>query len=173
VSISAERTELNLCVNGTEVTLEVEARRHLADVLRDDLGLRGTHLGCEHGVCGACTILLDDEPVRSCLLLAVQAGGRDVTTVEGLADGDRLHPLQEAFRDHHALQCGFCTPGFLLTADYLIRTQPELQRDEDVRAALAGNLCRCTGYHNIIDAVKDAAQRMRRRTDETEAGHGA
>jgi aerobic carbon-monoxide dehydrogenase small subunit len=173
VSISAERTKLDLRVNGTEVALEVEPRRHLADVLRDDLGLRGTHLGCEHGVCGACTILLDDEPVRSCLLLAVQADGRDVTTVEGLADGDRLHPLQEAFRDHHALQCGFCTPGFLLTAHYLIRTQPELQADEDIRAALAGNLCRCTGYHNIVDAVKDAAQRMRQRTNEPEAGHGA
>ncbi|MBV9918154.1 MAG: (2Fe-2S)-binding protein [Solirubrobacterales bacterium] len=173
MSIDTERTRLALRVNGRETTLEVEPRRHLADVLRDDLGLRGTHLGCEHGVCGACTILLDDEPVRSCLLLAVQADGHDVTTVEALADGDRLHPLQEAFRDHHALQCGFCTPGFLLTADYLIRTQPELEDEEDIRAALAGNLCRCTGYHNIVDAVQDAAARMRNHDGHLEAGDGA
>ena len=154
-------SSVNLRVNSRDLNLDVEPRRHLADVLRDDLGLRGTHLGCEHGVCGACTILLDGEPVRSCLLLAVQADGHDVTTVEGLANGDQLHPIQEAFRDHHALQCGFCTPGFLLTAEYLIRTQPDLNQETELRAALAGNLCRCTGYHNIVDAVLDAAQRMR------------
>jgi aerobic carbon-monoxide dehydrogenase small subunit len=173
MSLSSERTRISLRVNGRETTLEVEPRRHLGDVLRDDLGLRGTHLGCEHGVCGACTILLDAEPVRSCLLLAVQADGHEVTTVEGLADGDRLHPLQEAFREHHALQCGFCTPGFLLTAEYLIRTQPELEAEDDIRAALAGNLCRCTGYHNIIDAVQDAAARMRHAPDHPETNNGA
>jgi len=132
------------------------------------LGLRGTHLGCEHGVCGACTILLDGEPVRSCLVLAVQADGRDVTTVEGLAGADGLHPLQEAFREHHALQCGFCTPGFLLTALYLIDGDPAIdERDEkDLREALSGNLCRCTGYQNIVDAVRDGAARLRTAKEE-------
>ena len=172
MSVSAERIGISLNVNGRVTTLEVEPRRHVADVLRDDLGMRGTHLGCEHGVCGACTILLDGEPVRSCLLLAVQADGHDITTVEGLATADKLHPLQEAFRDHHALQCGFCTPGFLLTAEYLIRTQPDLNAEAEIREALAGNLCRCTGYHNIVDAVQDAAARMRGATDQPEANDG-
>jgi len=172
MSISAERIGISLNVNGRPTALEVEPRHHLADVLRDDLGMRGTHLGCEHGVCGACTVLLDGEPVRSCLLLAVQADGHDITTVEGLASGDKLHPLQEAFRDHHALQCGFCTPGFLLTAEYLIRTQPDLNAEAEIREALAGNLCRCTGYHNIVDAVQDAAARMRGATDQPEANDG-
>ncbi|MEZ5122862.1 MAG: (2Fe-2S)-binding protein [Solirubrobacterales bacterium] len=150
-----------LTVNGRAVQADVEARRHLADVLREDLGLRGTHLGCEHGVCGACTVLVDGEPARSCLLLAVQADGCAITTVEGLAADGRLHPLQEAFREHHALQCGFCTPGFLLTADHLLRERPDLDDEAEIREALAGNLCRCTGYHNIVDAVRDAAARMR------------
>src|SRR2546423_8130899 len=138
---------VQVTVNGVEYEREVEVRKTLADFLREDLGLRGTHLGCEHGVCGACTILLDGEPVRSCLVLAVQADGREVTTVEGLAGADGLHPLQEAFREHHALQCGFCTPGFLLTALYLIDGDPAIdERDEkDLREALSGNLCRCTG----------------------------
>jgi aerobic carbon-monoxide dehydrogenase small subunit len=149
-------------VNGRPVELEVEPRRLLADVLREDAHLTGTHLGCEHGVCGACTVLVDGEPARSCLMLAVQADGTDITTVEGLSgdDGD-LHPLQEAFRDHHALQCGFCTPGFLIAAVHLLRERPDIDDEEEIREALAGNLCRCTGYSNIVDAVRDAAGRMR------------
>jgi carbon-monoxide dehydrogenase small subunit len=134
----------------------------LADLLREDLTLRGTHLGCEHGVCGACTVLIDGEPVRSCLTLAVQVDAHAVTTVEGLAEGEQLHPLQEAFRDHHALQCGFCTPGFLLTAEHLLRERPDVSDEGEIREALSGNLCRCTGYHNIVDAVRDAAARLQR-----------
>jgi aerobic-type carbon monoxide dehydrogenase small subunit (CoxS/CutS family) len=155
---------IHVTINGAPREAVVEPRLLLADLLREVLGLRGTHLGCEHGVCGACTILLDGEPVRSCLLLAVQADGREVTTVEALAEPDgSLHPLQEAFREHHALQCGFCTPGFLLTALYLIERDPEIDgADEtDLREALSGNLCRCTGYQNIIDAVRDGASRLR------------
>ncbi|MBI2321794.1 MAG: (2Fe-2S)-binding protein, partial [Chloroflexi bacterium] len=131
------------------------------DFLRDDLGLTGTHLGCEHGVCGACTVWLDGEPVRSCLLFAAQAEGHEVTTIEGLAQGDRLHPVQEAFVAHHGLQCGFCTPGFLMLATALVRDEPHLTREE-IRAALAGNLCRCTGYQFIVDAVAAAAAAARR-----------
>jgi len=159
---------ISVTVNGEAHTATVEPRLLLADLLREVLGLRGTHLGCEHGVCGACTILLDGEPVRSCLVLAVQADGRDVTTVEGLAGADGLHPLQEAFREHHALQCGFCTPGFLLTALYLIDGDPAIdERDEkDLREALSGNLCRCTGYQNIVDAVRDGAARLRTAKEE-------
>jgi aerobic-type carbon monoxide dehydrogenase small subunit (CoxS/CutS family) len=154
---------ISVRVNGASQTATVEPRLLLADLLREVLGLRGTHLGCEHGVCGACTILLDGEPVRSCLLLAVQADGREVMTVEGLAGAEGLHPLQEAFSEHHALQCGFCTPGFLLTTLYLIDGDPALdERDEkDLREALSGNLCRCTGYQNIVDAVRDGAARLR------------
>jgi carbon-monoxide dehydrogenase small subunit len=161
--VAQEAQTISVTVNGEAHTATVEPRLLLADLLREVLGLRGTHLGCEHGVCGACTILLDGEPVRSCLLLAVQADGREVTTVEGLAGADGLHPLQEAFREHHALQCGFCTPGFLLTALYLIDGDPAIdERDEkDLREALSGNLCRCTGYQNIIDAVRDGAARLR------------
>jgi carbon-monoxide dehydrogenase small subunit len=168
VPVAQETRTIDLTVNGVVHTVTVEARLLLADLLRDVLGLRGTHVGCEHGVCGACTILLDGEPVRSCLLLAIQAEGREVTTVEALADERGLHPLQEAFREHHALQCGFCTPGFLLTVLYLIDGDPEIdQRDEkDLRAALSGNLCRCTGYQNIIDAVRDGAARMRTAKEE-------
>jgi len=161
---------IHVTINGAPREAVVEPRLLLADLLREVLGLRGTHLGCEHGVCGACTILLDGEPVRSCLLFAVQAHGREVTTVEALAEPDgSLHPLQEAFREHHALQCGFCTPGFLLTALYLIERDPEIDgADEtDLREALSGNLCRCTGYQNIIDAVRDGAARLR--GDEREA----
>jgi aerobic carbon-monoxide dehydrogenase small subunit len=163
VPVMQEARIIRVTVNGASHTATVEPRLLLADLLREVLGLRGTHLGCEHGVCGACTILLDGEPVRSCLLLAVQADGREVTTVEGLADDQGLHPLQEAFREHHALQCGFCTPGFLLTALHLIERDPALdERDEtDLREALSGNLCRCTGYQNIVDAVRDGAARLR------------
>jgi carbon-monoxide dehydrogenase small subunit len=163
VPVAQDARTVNLTVNGEARTATVEPRLLLADLLREVLGLRGTHLGCEHGVCGACTILLDGEPVRSCLVLAVQADGRAVMTVEGLADDDALHPLQEAFREHHALQCGFCTPGFLLTALYLIEADPAIdERDErELREALSGNLCRCTGYQNIVDAVRDGAVRLR------------
>jgi aerobic carbon-monoxide dehydrogenase small subunit len=151
---------LTLRVNGGEHRLDVEPRRLLADVLRDDLGLTGTHLGCEQGACGACTVLLDGGAVRSCLLFAVQAEGAEVTTVEGLARGGALHPLQEAFRDHHALQCGFCTPGMLLAAVDLLARNPAPTAAE-VREELSGNLCRCTGYGRIVDAVLDAAGRLR------------
>jgi carbon-monoxide dehydrogenase small subunit len=152
---------IRLVVNGDAVEREVEARRLLADFLREELGLYGTHLGCEQGVCGACTVLVDGEPARSCLMLAVQADGAEVTTVESLADGERLHPLQEAFREHHALQCGFCTSGFLLTSLYLIEGGQDLEDERELREALSGNLCRCTGYQNIVDAVRDAAARLR------------
>jgi aerobic-type carbon monoxide dehydrogenase small subunit (CoxS/CutS family) len=156
---------IHLVVNGEAVGAEVEARRLLADFLREDLGLHGTHLGCEQGVCGACTVLVDGEPVRSCLMLAVQADDAEVTTVESLAEGDELHPLQEAFRDHHALQCGYCTAGFLMTSLYLIEQGADLEDERDTREALSGNLCRCTGYQNIVDAVMDAAGRLRRRRE--------
>jgi aerobic carbon-monoxide dehydrogenase small subunit len=168
VPVAQETQIMSVTVNGEAHNATVEPRLLLADLLREVLGLRGTHLGCEHGVCGACTILLDGEPVRSCLMLAVQADGREVTTVEGLAGADGLHPLQEAFREHHALQCGFCTPGFLLTALYLIDGDPAIdERDEkDLREALSGNLCRCTGYQNIVDAVRDGAARLRTAKEE-------
>jgi aerobic carbon-monoxide dehydrogenase small subunit len=166
--VAQEAQIISVTVNGEAHTATVEPRLLLADLLREVLGLRGTHLGCEHGVCGACTILLDGEPVRSCLLLAVQADGREVTTVEGLAGTDGLHPLQEAFREHHALQCGFCTPGFLITALYLIDGDPAIDQrgEKDLREALSGNLCRCTGYQNIIDAVRDGAARLRTAKEE-------
>jgi len=152
---------IQLTVNGRPVEGLIEPRRLLADFLREDLELRGTHLGCEQGVCGACTVLLNGEPARSCLLFAVQADGADLMTVEGLAVNGALHPIQAAFRDHHALQCGFCTPGFLLTSLYLLRARPEIADETEVREALSGNLCRCTGYQNIVDAVLDAGTRLR------------
>lgn len=146
-----------LMVNGREYTVEnVEPRILLADVLRDVLGLTGTHLGCEHGVCGACTVLIDGRPVRSCLMLGIQARNTQITTVEGLAREDgQLSALQEAFWNHHALQCGFCTPGILMTTDYFLAHHPNPSRRE-IREALSGNLCRCTGYQNIVDAIEDA-----------------
>ena len=159
-SVPAPDGLLRMRVNGREVEARVEARRLLADFLREDLGLHGTHLGCEHGVCGACTVLVDGEPVRSCLMLAVQADGAEVTTVESLA-GAELHPLQEAFREHHALQCGFCTPGFLMTILEALRERPDISDEEEIRELLAGNICRCTGYQNIVSAVRDAAARLR------------
>jgi carbon-monoxide dehydrogenase small subunit len=154
---------VSFAVNGTPYRLSVEPRRTLVDVLREDLGLTGTHVGCEHGVCGACTILMDGRTVRACLLLAVQAEGAELTTVEGLARGDELHPLQETFGDEHALQCGFCTPGFLMSAYELLQRTPE-PHEGQIREALAGNLCRCTGYVNIIRAVTRAAEAMRAAT---------
>jgi carbon-monoxide dehydrogenase small subunit len=147
-------------VNGRQCRGEVEPRRSLADFLREDLDLTGTHVGCEHGVCGACTVLLDDEPVRSCLMLAVQADGRRVTTVEGLARDGELHPLQRAFWDKHGLQCGYCTPGILLTAAAFLREHPAPSHEE-IREMLSGNLCRCTGYHFVVEAVEAAAHAMR------------
>ena len=152
---------VRLTVNGRSYVRPVEPRTTLADFLRDDLDLTGTHVGCEHGVCGACTVLVDNQPVRSCLLFAVQLDGAAVTTVEGLADGERLHPLQEAFREHHGLQCGFCTPGLLLTAKALLDEHPA-PSDGEIREAIAGNLCRCTGYHFIVDAIRAAAGGPRR-----------
>ena len=152
--------DISLEVNGSRVQRSVEPRLLLADFLRDDLGFTGTHVGCEHGVCGACTIQLDGEPVRSCLMFAVQARGHRVDTVEGLAPSpDKLHPLQQAFHEHHALQCGFCTPGILMTMEALLRATPD-PTPEQVRTALSGNLCRCTGYQNIVTAVLETAQRL-------------
>jgi carbon-monoxide dehydrogenase small subunit len=151
--MSADLHPVSTSVNGQRYTRPVEARLLLSDFIRHELGLTGTHVGCEHGVCGACTILLDGTPMRSCLLLAVQAHGRELATVEGLAPGpDRLHPLQEAFRATHALQCGFCTPGILMTMTAFLEENPS-PTEAEVREALSGNLCRCTGYQNIVDAV--------------------
>jgi aerobic-type carbon monoxide dehydrogenase small subunit (CoxS/CutS family) len=143
-------------LNGKPVEVEVEPRMHLADCLRDELWQTGTHLGCEHGVCGACTVIVDGAAVRSCLMLAVQADGEKVVTIEGLS-GDELSPLQASFRKHHALQCGFCTPGFITTAHALLSSEPDAD-EERVRDVLSGNLCRCTGYVPIVDAVLDARQ---------------
>ena len=158
--MSASRA-ISVTVNGVRREAEVPVRLTLADFLRERLELTGTHVGCEHGVCGACTVLLDGRSVRSCLLLAVQANGREITTVEGLAPkAGGLHPLQEAFRDHHGLQCGFCTPGMLTTLVEFLRENPE-PTPEQVRIAISGNLCRCTGYQGIVDAALDAAKRMR------------
>jgi carbon-monoxide dehydrogenase small subunit len=145
-------------INGERVHLDVEPRRTLADALREDAGLTGTHLGCEHGVCGACTVLVDGAPARSCLMFAVQCEGSSVTTVEGLTGADgALHPLQEAFVAHHGLQCGFCTPGMLMTAAHLLETHPDPDR-ATIRAEMSGNICRCTGYQGIVDAVEAAAR---------------
>jgi carbon-monoxide dehydrogenase small subunit len=152
---------VRLTVNGQEHERAVEPRTTLADFLREDLELTGTHVGCEHGVCGACTVLLDDEPVRSCLMLAVQAEGARVVTVEGLSDDEALSPLQAAFRKHHALQCGFCTPGMLATAHALLSEEPGASK-ERIREVLSGNLCRCTGYIPIVEAVFEARAAYRK-----------
>jgi len=153
----AETRKILLSVNGARCEAEVDVRFTLGDVLRHQLGLTGTHLGCEHGVCGACTILFDGRSARSCLMLAVQAHGHEITTVEGLAPSpDRLSPLQQAFAKHHGLQCGFCTPGMLTTLTELLRDNPS-PSEAEIRIAISGNLCRCTGYQGIVDAVLDAA----------------
>jgi carbon-monoxide dehydrogenase small subunit len=152
---------ITLEINGTRVVGAVEPRLLLADFLRDELGLTGTHLGCEHGVCGACTVQLDGEPVRSCLMFAIQADGHRIDTVEGLApSAEELHPIQQAFHEFHALQCGFCTPGILMTVESFLRREPN-PTPEQIRTMLSGNLCRCTGYQNIVTAVLEAAKRMR------------
>jgi len=151
--------EIALTVNGEPRRATAEARTTLADFLREQLGLTGTHLGCEHGVCGACTVLLDGLAVRSCLMLAVQARDREVTTIEGLADGDTFHPVQQGFYDSHAFQCGFCTPGFVMTTVELLAEDPDVDEAE-IREALSGNICRCTGYESIVEGVKLAARRV-------------
>jgi carbon-monoxide dehydrogenase small subunit len=151
---------ITITVNGTQYERTVEPRLLLSDFLRHDLGLTGTHVGCEHGVCGACTVLLDDEPVRSCLLFAVQANNHRVTTVEALGTPEALHPIQEAFRERHGLQCGYCTPGILMSLVPFLQENPD-PTEEEIREAISGNLCRCTGYQHIVDAVKLAAERMR------------
>jgi carbon-monoxide dehydrogenase small subunit len=150
-------------VNGKRHAVDVEPRMTLVDCLRHALGLTGTHVGCEHGVCGACTVIVDGRAVRACLMLAVQAGGCAVETVEGLADGDKLSALQSAFRKHHALQCGFCTPGMLMTAHALLRAEPDADAPR-IREVLSGNLCRCTGYIGIVEAVMAARAAYRPRT---------
>jgi aerobic carbon-monoxide dehydrogenase small subunit len=156
----SEPHRISVTVNGTHYDRPAEPRLLLSDFLRHELGLTGTHVGCEHGVCGACTVLLDGEPVRSCLLFAVQAHGGEVTTVEGLASGpETLHPIQEAFRECHGLQCGFCTPGILMTVNALLRDEPRPDESR-IREALSGHLCRCTGYQHIVQAVRMAAERM-------------
>ena len=154
------RRAITLTVNGTRHDISVEPRRTLADALRDDCRLTGTHLGCEHGVCGACTVLVDGDPVRACLMFAVQAEGRAIRTVEGLAEDGVLHPMQEAFSEHHALQCGFCTPGFLMLAVGALEREPDMDAEAQ-REMLSSNLCRCTGYQNILKAVAAAAEKMR------------
>jgi carbon-monoxide dehydrogenase small subunit len=157
----SDKQDITFTVNGEKHVIRVEPRRSLADALREDCGLTGTHLGCEHGVCGACTVLVDDQPVRSCLMFAVQAEGTRVRTVEGLATGDKLHPLQQAFWDHHGLQCGFCTPGFLMLAVGILERDPDIAEPE-LRESLSANLCRCTGYQNILKSVLAAAAEMRK-----------
>jgi len=150
---------VRITVNGAEHECAIEPRATLADLLRDELDLTGTHVGCEHGVCGACTVLLDGEPVRSCLMLAVQADGQRVSTIEGLAPGEGLHPIQEAFWAKHGLQCGYCTPGIIMSTCAFLRERPDPSREE-IREMLAGHLCRCTGYHFIVDAIEAAARAL-------------
>jgi carbon-monoxide dehydrogenase small subunit len=156
-----EKVEITLHINGQPYCVRTEARKTLVDAIRDDCGQTGTHVGCEHGVCGACTVIVDGEAVRACLMFAVQADGKHIRTVEGLAAGDSLHPLQEAFMAHHALQCGFCTPGFLMLAVDALEKNPDLSDDEIVDL-LSSNLCRCTGYQNIVKAVRSTAREMSR-----------
>ena len=156
----SSRHDITLNVNGAAYRANVEARKTLVDAIREDCGLTGTHIGCEHGVCGACTVLVDGEPVRACLMFAVQANGKAIRTVEGLAEGAELHPLQKAFMEHHGLQCGFCTPGFLMLAVGALEANPDISDDELVHV-LSSNLCRCTGYQNILKSVRAAAVEMR------------
>ncbi len=155
-----EKVEITLNINGRDYAIRVEPRKTLVDAIRDECGQTGTHIGCEHGICGSCTVILDDEAIRSCLMFAVQAQGRRIRTVEGLAEGDTLHPVQRAFIEHHGLQCGFCTPGFLMLAVNVLEQRPDID-DEELLDVLASNLCRCTGYQNIIKAVRAAAAELR------------
>jgi carbon-monoxide dehydrogenase small subunit len=155
-----QKNDIALGVNGRTYRIRVEPRRTLADALREDCGLTGTHIGCEHGVCGACTVLIDGKPARSCLMFAQQAQEHDIRTVEGLARAGELHPLQQAFIDHHGLQCGFCTPGFLMLGVGLLQAKPDVS-DEEIREVVSSNLCRCTGYQNILTAFRAAAETIR------------
>ncbi|MBI1204450.1 MAG: 2Fe-2S iron-sulfur cluster binding domain-containing protein [Rhodopseudomonas sp.] len=156
-----DKTTITLTINGRKHTIAVEPRRTLVDAIREDCGQTGTHIGCEHGVCGACTVIVNGEPVRSCLMFAVQADGKEIRTIEGLANGEVLHPMQQAFMDNHGLQCGFCTPGFLMLAVGVLEREPDIS-DDDLLDVLSSNLCRCTGYQNIIKSVRQAAVEMRK-----------
>ena len=156
-----QHADITLTINGRQHAVRVEPRKTLADVLRDECGQTGTHVGCEHGVCGACTVIVDNQAVRACLMFAVQANGREIRTVEGLSDGDKLHPIQQAFITHHGLQCGFCTPGFLMLAVNALERNP-LISDDEILELVSSNLCRCTGYQNIVKAVRSAAAEMRK-----------
>ena len=158
--MASKKQIIELIVNGIPREGLAEPRKTLADFLRDDLELTGTHLGCEHGVCGACTVIVNGEALRSCLMFAVQANGQEITTIEGLANGGNLHPVQEAFWECHGMQCGFCTPGFVMSVYAFLQENPN-PKDEEIRPALSGNICRCTGYQNIVDAVRMAAEKMR------------
>jgi len=155
-----EKLDITLNINGCDYPIRVEPRRTLVDAIRDECGQTGTHIGCEHGVCGTCTVIVAGEAVRSCLMFAVQAQGKPIRTVEGLADGDELHPLQRAFIENHGLQCGYCTPGFLMLAVNVLEKNPHID-DEELLDVLSSNLCRCTGYQNIVKAVRAAAAQMR------------
>jgi carbon-monoxide dehydrogenase small subunit len=155
-----DKHKISVKVNGITYERDVESRLLLGDFLRENLNLMGTHFGCEHGVCGACTVLLNGLSIRSCLMFAVQADGCEITTVEGLGDPEHMHPLQQSFWDNHGLQCGFCTPGMLITAVDLVRNY-SLDTDDDIRLGLSGNICRCTGYQNIVTAVREAVKKLR------------
>ncbi len=156
----AETTSVVLNVNGASKEITVEPRKTLADAIREDLGLTGTHLGCEHGVCGACTVLMDGEMVRSCLLFAVQGAGAEITTIEGIGDNGGLHPMQRAFSEYHGLQCGFCTPGMILAGIDVVRRNPD-PGPQEIREEMGGNICRCTGYQKIVESVQAAAAEMK------------
>jgi carbon-monoxide dehydrogenase small subunit len=158
---ASRKLSVRMRVNSVTYERDVEPRKLLSDFIRQDLGLTGTHVGCEHGVCGACTVVVNGEPVKSCLMLAVQARGAELLTVEGLAPTDRLHPIQQAFHEHHGLQCGFCTPGMLLAALTLLQENPD-PTEEEIKLGMDGNLCRCTGYYNIVAAIRAAAEMMKR-----------
>jgi carbon-monoxide dehydrogenase small subunit len=156
----SEPVDVTLSVNGRDYPLRLEPRRTLLDAIREECGLTGTHMGCEHGVCGACTVLVDGQPIRACLMFAVQAQGVAIRTIEGLATGDALHPVQRAFIAHHGVQCGFCTPGFLMLATGVLEREPDIS-DDELREVLSSNLCRCTGYQNIVAAVRAAIVELR------------
>ena len=156
----SEPVEVTLSINGRDYPLRLEPRRTLLDAIREECGLTGTHMGCEHGVCGACTVLLDGQPIRACLMFAVQAEGAAIRTIEGLAAGDALNPVQRAFIAHHGVQCGFCTPGFLMLATGVLERDPDIS-DDELREVLSSNLCRCTGYQNIVAAVRAAFAELR------------
>ena len=154
------KTAITLTINGRDHAIAVESRRTLADAIREDCGQTGTHIGCEHGICGACTVIVDGAPVRSCLMFAVQADGKKIRTVEGLANGDTLHPMQQAFHENHGLQCGFCTPGMIISGIDMVRRLGNKLDDETIRHELEGNICRCTGYQNIVKSIAAGAAAM-------------